>query len=526
MKRVIAIVLMAAMMLVFASCSSGSNQAATTSTATTQVATASTATSTGPDTSKFVELTWMYEGSAVVDDSAVMEKVNAYLKDKLNCKLTMKWESWGDFDNKETLAINGGDPVDIYFTSGWNAMEYTAMAKKGAFVRLDDPSNNILQKDAPDLFKTIPQVLSDAAMVKGANGMGVYAIPTYKEIAQQYVWNFNMPILQKYGITPDQVTDLKSLAPLLEKIKKGEGKDFYPINSDYTVWARANTNTDMIDANMLLDYTFDPAHPAQSTSVINSRFENPTFAAYAATMRDYFQKGYVNPAATTNADAMNQTWTNTLKSGKWAFEIYPYYPGYENTQTSQYKYQFAVKPVQAGIISSTSSRGAMNAVSVTSKNPDRALMLLNLVNTDPTLRTLLTDGVEGVQYTKDSNGRVTFTAKKNDYGVWAAGLGNITILPLQATDPANLYTELFPKFNNAEALPILGYSFDQDPVKTQMASLNNLEKQYGLGLFTGASDPAKTLPEFTQKLKAAGIDDVVKEANNQMQTFLSDKKAK
>ena len=473
-----------------------------------------------PSTAKPVTLTWMYEGNNVTDDTAVMKEVNAYLKPKINAELKMKWQTWGDYEDKQILAINGGDPIDIYFTCSWTKLTYSAAAKKGAFKRLDDPKNNLLVNCAPDLFKSIPAVLGQAAMINGKAGKGIYAIPTYKEIAQQYVWNFNKAILDKYGISPSEVTDLKSLEPLLKKIKAGEGKDFYPINTDYTVWERALTNTDLVDPDMLLDYVFNPINPSKSGKTIGSRYESAAFKDYAATMNKYYQAGYINPAATTNSQAMSETWQKTLTSGKWAFEIYPYYPGYENSQTATYGYKFEVKPVQAGIISTTSARGAMNAVSVTSKNPDRAVMLLNLVNTDPKLRTLLTYGVEGVHYTMKDD-RVVLK-EKNGFSPWAAGLANVNILPLKDSDPANLYTELFPNFNKAEAVPILGWAFDQDPVKTQMAGLNNLYTQYGIGLLTGASDSAK-LTEFNSKLKSAGIDAVVKSANSQLTGFLISK---
>jgi len=474
-----------------------------------------------PSTAKFVTLTWMYEGNNVTDDKAVMKKVNEYLKKKLNCELKMKWCGWGDFDQKQTLAINGGDKIDIYFTSSWNTNTYPAMAKKGAFVRLDDPKNNLLQSCAPNLFKTLPSVLAQGAMVAGKNGKGIYAIPTYKEVAQQYTWLFNKRILDKYSITASQVTDLKSLEPLLKKIKDGEGKDFYPINTDYTVWERALSNTDLIDPSMLLDYVFNPTHPAQSGKTLTSRYEGAAFKAYAETMHKYFLNGYINPAATTNTQAMNETWQNTRTSGQWAFDIYPYYPGNENTLTDTYNYKFTVKPVQAGYMSTTSSRGGMNAVSITSKNPDRALMLLNLVNTDSYLRTLLAYGVEGIHY-KTDDGRITLVPN-NGFSPWVAGMGNVNILPLKESDPADLYSRLFPKFNNVEGLPILGYAFDVDPVKTQMATLNNVATQYNVGLLTGASDPATVLPEFTKKLKDGGIDAVVKEANKQLNAFLTAK---
>jgi putative aldouronate transport system substrate-binding protein len=397
------------------------------------------------------------------------------------------------------------------------------MAKKGAFLRLDDPSNNLLQKDAPDLFKTLPQVLSDAAMVQGAAGMGVYAIPTYKEIAQQDVWDINTTLLAKYGYTAADITDFYSLGPVLAKIKAGEGKDFYPINTDFTVWERAVRNVDMVDPYNLLDYPFDPVNPSKSGTTIRSAFESADMQKFLTTEHDYYVKGYINPAAATNTKDMNQTWTDTMKSGKWAVGIYPYYPGYEYTETSTYGYKCEVKPVQAGIISTTSARGAMNAIYSGSKNADASLKVINLINTDATFRTLLTFGIEGTHYTKGTDGKITFTKEKDNYGVWAAGLGAITLLPLQEGQPDNLYTELFPKFDSAQAVPILGFALDQDPIKTQMAALQNIETQYEIPLITGSVDPATKLPEFITQLKANGIDDVVKAVNEQVAAFLAAK---
>jgi putative aldouronate transport system substrate-binding protein len=475
-----------------------------------------------PSTSKFVKLTWMMHGSNVKDDKAVMAKVNAILKKKINAELEMKWEGWGTYDQKQTLALNGGAPTDIYFTCSWTVNTYQATAKKGAFVRLDDPKNNLLASCAPNLFKTLPQVLAQAATTDGKKGKGIYAIPTYKEIAQQYHWLFNKRILDKYKIDASQITsNLKDLEPLLKKIKEGEGKDFYPINCDYTVWMRAFTNTDQMENKLLVGYAFDPVHPSKSAKTFFNRNASPEYKAYCETMHKYYEAGYINPAAITNNQVMSETWQNTRASGQWAFDIFPYVPGDENSLTDQYNYKFTVKPVQAGIISTTSARGAMNAVSVTSKNPDRAVMLLNLVNTDPELRTLLAYGVEGIHYTKD-DGRIVMKPN-NGFAPWVYGMANVNILPLKDSDPADKYSRMFPKFNKAEGLPILGYAPDFDPVKTQMATLNNLADQYNTGLITGASNPATVLVEFNKKLKDGGIDAVIAEVNKQLNAFLTAK---
>ena len=62
----------------------------------------------GLDISEPVTLKWYLHGSNVKDDSAVMEKVNEYLGEKLNVTLEPIWGTWGDFDEGSTMAINGG----------------------------------------------------------------------------------------------------------------------------------------------------------------------------------------------------------------------------------------------------------------------------------------------------------------------------------------------------------------------------------------------------------------------------------
>ena len=149
------------------------------------------------DISKPVTLKWFLNGSNVTDDKAALEKVNEYLKEKLNVTLEPIWGTWGDFDTNAVLAINGGDDVDIYFTSSWSVGEYNAFAKKGAWLRLDKEDNDLIEKYAKETWGLLPKVLTDGAKVNGADGVGVYGVPGYKDIATQNCWDVNVTSLIK-----------------------------------------------------------------------------------------------------------------------------------------------------------------------------------------------------------------------------------------------------------------------------------------------------------------------------------------
>lgn len=532
MKKVLALAVAGIMMVsLMAGCgksaeTSGSSVAAQSSAAAGSSAADSSAEAKGPDISKEVTIKWMYHGSTVTDDKAVMEKVNAYLKDKINAKLEVIWGSWADFDEKARLSINGGDDVDIYYTCSWTpTIEYATMAKRGAFARLDNPDDNLLEKVAPNLFNSLNPVLADAAMTEGDDGeVGIYAIPTYKEIAQQYTWDLNMDTLKKYGYTQDDVKDFYEFGPILEKIKKAEGKDYYPLNAETAVLERTVNNNDLVDSNSLLSYEFDPADPSKSGTEIKSRYETPAYKKFVEKMREYYKAGYISPLM-ANAKTMNDQHVAAQDTAKYAIGTQSYSPGYEFQAGPHRKIEVVFKPAHTAIISTTSARGAMHAISSASKNPDRALMFLNLLNTDATLFTLLEYGIEGKHYKKESDGRVTFDeGMRSSYNPWRAGMGKLSNLPVLSNEPANLW-ELFDKFNSeAKPVPILGWAFDQEPVKNEIAALGNIAAEYRDALNAGAVDPATKLPEYISKLKANGMDKVVAEANSQLKAFLDAKK--
>ncbi|MDR3050208.1 MAG: ABC transporter substrate-binding protein [Oscillospiraceae bacterium] len=472
------------------------------------------------DPSEEVTIRWMLDGSNVTDDSAVLEAVNAYLKEKINAKLEVIWGTWGDFDNNSVLNINSGADIDIYFTCSWSANEYSAYAKKGAWVRLDDPANNLLEKYAPNLFTVLPPVLAEGAKVEGADGVGVYGLPGYKEVAQQYTWDINTPLLTELGYSVDDVSDFYAFGDILAKAKEAKGADFYPLNIEGAVLERMVNHSDIVDTNLLLSFEFDPVNPAQSEAVIKSRYETDGYKKFVEKVREYYQAGYINPDM-ANHESSGPARTNAQLSGAYLIGTQTYAPGYDRQASQERGFEVTFKPAQAGIISTTSARGAMMAISSASKHPERALQFLALLNTDPYLFTLLAYGVEGVHYNLQ-DGKVAFTDKRQDYLPWRNGLGNITQLPLTVDDDPDIW-EKFAKFNDAQGVPLLGFAFDATPVETEMTALINAANEYADPLNAGVVDPAEKLPEFIAKLKANGIDKVLEEANTQLQAFLAAK---
>lgn len=147
------------------------------------------------------------------------------------------------------------------------------------------------------------------------------------------------------------------------------------------------------------------------------------------------------------------------------------------------------------------------------------MMFINLIHTDPVLYNMLTFGLEGKHYNKLSDGTVELIPDSGYNSVSQWMIGNVLLSYINKNeDPARV--ELYKTWNeNATISPVLGFVFDSSKVQSQIGALTNIVKQYKNTLFTGQKDPEPVLREMNQKLKAAGIDEVIKELQFQLDAF-------
>jgi putative aldouronate transport system substrate-binding protein len=181
-----------------------------------------------------------------------------------------------------------------------------------------------------------------------------------------------------------------------------------------------------------------------------------------------------------------------------------------------------VKPLGRPINAATSGF----VIHATTSHPERALMALDMLQGDKVVTQLLTYGVSGVHYQPvgDTKFRVLPGAEK--------------LFPAEGTCPwgvtdsrYKLYNETTPQewlnvIKNATAratgLPSDGFVFDESGVQNEIAAINNICATYGPLIDTGLSGDYKAkVAEFNEKLKQAGIDKVVAEAQKQLDKYIA-----
>ena len=481
-----------------------------------------------------VEITVLFEGCNVTDDAAVLEQLNAYLAEKIGVTVKPVWGTWANFNDLASNAINAGsDEYDVMFTCSWTSNEYAPYAKKGAFVRLDDPEDNLLDEYGKDVEAALPALLLEGAKTEGEDGeKGIYAIPGFKDFATMNCWDVNVTLLEKYGYTLDDVKNagFYGWGDIFAKVKAGEeaeGKTFYPFIFEGAVAERIVDGVSIVpgDANLLLSYYYnkeDVSAPGAYGTELVGKFATPEFEKFAKQMRDYFQAGYIDPAIAIGETATD-AWRNAQNTANYLISTEVSLYGYEVTTSEARGVQVAyLMDYDAPYIDNTSVQGAMMAISANSAHPVEAMKFLNLLNSDPTVITLLCYGVEGVHYNLNDAGEAEFTdTRVNSYSVWVNGVGNVTLLPPTKGQGADFQQKFAEFYGGSKKLPIYGFTFDTTPVQNEIAACMNIKEAYALTLWTGAGDVDTLLPELLSKLDGAGMQKIVDEANSQLAAFLA-----
>lgn len=468
------------------------------------------------------EVSIAYHGSPERDVPLVQEKVNEYLKDKINATVKLMPFAKSDYKTKTELMMNTGEKMDLVFTASW--LDYFSNVQKGAFLELDE----LLEKHGQGIKEELNPLYLEAPRFKGK----LYAIPTNKEITQGKAYTFRKDIVEKYNIPVEEINEMADLEPYMKLIKENE-PDIYPNLSTggsssgdgmmYETLSNYRPIGPTPAKNAVFFYDYTSTDKVEVKSILD-----PELVAinkeYYGLARDYYEKGYTNSdAATLKIDNLS----TIRKEGKLWYEGIVWKPGsdIEMSNSTNNAYEYVSNVIEEPIVTTDLATGSMFAISRTSKDPERAMMVLNYLHTDPYLVNLIVYGIEGVHFKKTGENRME-QIPDSGYGTsalfWVIGnqLNNY-LLPAQ---PDDLY-ENWKKFNDeAKRSPLLGFIFDNSKVTNEITQLTSVMEEYK-GISTGAiANPSGLIDERNRRLEDAGIEKVRQELQAQVEAWQADSK--
>jgi putative aldouronate transport system substrate-binding protein len=458
------------------------------------------------------QIKWYFIGNGQQPDVKLVEDAaGKYIQEKgLKATVKLQCYTWGnDYDNRMRMIIASGEPFDICFTSSW-ANLYKVNVAKGAFLDITD----LLGKYAPKTKKQLHPAFFTGSAIDGRN----YAIPANKELAHVWTVSFNKNFVDKYKLDLSAIKSLADLEPLLKVIKEkepgviafqnlqGESAfrvlDFDRICDDYIPVALYNDSKDLKVFNLL---------------------ETEEFKDYLELARKYYVAGYTPADAATMSD-----FTTDMKAGKVFCKIESGKPFHDEERAASWGIPIIDVNLTKPVVQTRDCTGSMQAISKTSKNPEIALRFLELFNTDKYLNNLINFGIEGKHFVKESDDVIDYpqggTAQSSGYKPGTPWMfGNQYINYFWKGENTGKW-DAFKKFNaSSTSAASLGFNFDPDPVKNEMAACTQVWSTNVGPLICGATDP-KILPDIIAKFKAAGLDKIMAEAQKQLDAWKAKQK--
>jgi putative aldouronate transport system substrate-binding protein len=460
-----------------------------------------------------VNMAWLILTNQPSDLQMVEDAINKITVAKINVKVKLMPIPMASWFTQTNLMMASGEKLDlsiVYNSGGMFSTDVTS----GKLLPID----NLLAQYGQGIKYAI-STLSPKYLKPGMINGKTYGVTQLRDLATQYGLCIRKDIADKIGINPKKKITVSQLEGYLKAAKEmyPNMSPLVPFNVGGSIGGGLYTFDNLGDGMGVLS-----SFGLNDTKIVDL-YETPEYAKLANTMYSWAQKGYVLPDASTNTT----NGVGLIKSGKGMGFLTNMKPGYANQETLQIGYQMESVYMSDPVSNSTQVNNFLWTIPSNCKDPVSAMKMLNLMYTDKNIVNLLTWGVQGKHYaiTKENPYIITYpTGVSLANSGWALNLGwemgNQFLSYIWKGDSPDLYKQLTAFDKNAKISKAMGFVFDPSSVKPQVAAISNVVSQYKVAIENGQMNPADTLPKFISDLKANGINDIIKEKQKQLDTFL------
>jgi putative aldouronate transport system substrate-binding protein len=540
MKKVFSMFLVLCMIFGLTACggnkntsTNGTDTTKTTDTASTDTASTDSATTTDSatpaiDTSEHVVIKFVVLGNKPTNGhlEAMLEQLNKKLTEKVNAELEPYYVEWTDWQTQYNLLLASGDTsIDLIGTAtDW--LDAWPNAKKGAFLELTD---DMLKTYAPQTYASVTQDHWNMCKYNSK----IYLMPE-DNYAQwtNHGFMYRGDWAKEFGLT-NGVNSFAELGQYFAGIKANK-PDVIPWDAAASGQAfgsqlaggyfESNTNTLFMDG---LDVPiFYGASKDDMFTLASPYMEGQEYIDFAKLMKEWGDAGYWREdvlnytgdtreelyAGQTGADQHHtQTYYTTVR------------PQMDSKQPGSDVQFFSFSEPSKNLMKLVITHGA-TAISSSSKHPERALMVYDLLRNDQEIYRLYNYGIEGTDYVINSEGKLDrpegYDASKDslDTNFWYGRNDKLEL------DNATWYTgkkEIFANYDSyAIDYPYSQLVYETDDIAPYLANMSDVFASYSTSIAFGkAGDPEQAVADFRAAMKAAGYDEVYKALQDQLTQY-------
>ena len=484
------------------------------------------------DTSEHVVITYMTTGGSDEGNGNpdMLAKLNEILTEKVNAELKIYHIDWTNYLSVYNLTLAQMDgSVDLVGTaSDW--LDAWPNAKNGAFLEL---SEDMLKTYAPKTWESVPAEHWDLCKYNGE----IYLMPE-DNYAQwtNHGFAYRLDCAKEAGLT-DGVKSWEDLTTYFKYVKETYGNDLkYLWDSDGTQynqmvggWITSHSNyvaIDGLNSGAMWGGSKDDLYTVYSPYMTDT----DSLVEYAKLMKEWneigvFPTNVLNNTSSQNRDEYRvgqvaveqhhtQTWTDLCSHTS----NNTIYDTDEDAETGF----FYFGEETGNVVALSITHGAM-AVSAGSKNPERALMVYDLLRNDPECYRLFNYGIEGVQYAIDENGMkytpdtYDSTTQEIQTNFWWGRNDDLELK--DATKNWDAIDKLYAEYDSLKIdYPYGQFIPDVDDIQGKIDNVSSVQEEYmkqiSFGLYSGSAEDI--VAEYQAALEKAGINDVTAALQSQI----------
>ena len=267
-----------------------------------------------------------------------------------------------------------------------------------------------------------------------------------------------------------------------------------------------------------------------NTFTVVDAIQTDHYRVYAQNMAEFYKKGYIR----SDIASLESGTLSFVKNGEYTQNTTVIDTHNALTSNTAEMYS-ASSGVDISLIQIENkgylSKGDATAMAIPycADEPERAMMVLNALYTEPELYQLLVYGIAGEHYTDNGDGTITtsYGSQGNseaDYGLWKWTIGTCKNSLVTQADVKGYYDDLQMQEEVAIVSSFINFTFDDSNVTDVIASLKAIDGEYKEMIdhgYTGDNWEA-TLDKWIAERKAAGVDRLVEELQKQVNAYVEE----
>ena len=354
-RKLIAVLLAAAMTVSLAACGGGESGGAGTESGT-----------AGEAGGEPYTVTMVLNGTQQLDEERIEAKVNEILEKELNARLDLVVLPWASASQQLQLMLAGDEKIDIFYTNATSAVQYMHSGQIMDMAGLlDQYGTNLKEIFGEDTLKG-----------NSVDGF-LYGVPTQIERGSIPAIFMRKDLVEKYGIDTSAIKEPKDLEPVFEKVQAGEPDMtmLFSINEGDTPITRVFGGDTLADSN-ILGALIDP----ENSTTIENFYASDWYKETTTMLYDWYKKGYISQDAGTNTE----NWRTVFKAGNMFSLFFAYHPGTPVEFESSTGYEFEIVPFREYPVKMAQSyNSVIFSVAQNSENPSKAMEVLDYIYGSP-----------------------------------------------------------------------------------------------------------------------------------------------